>query len=103
VRGSTLRAAWTRVTRLTAAYQVDRQPETIFIRWAHPYDRCPACGYDLDAHSRAAAVAEAQAADGAGAPPRRVIFYGVDDLESCPTCGVIMPNGDECAGTGARA
>jgi len=45
------------VTRLAATYQVDRQPETIFIRWAHPYDRCPACGYDLDAHRRAGARA----------------------------------------------
>ena len=34
-------------------------------------------------------VATAQAADGAGAPPRREICYGLDDLESCPACGVV--------------
>jgi hypothetical protein len=59
MRGSTLRAAWTRVTSLAAAYQVQWEPETIFIHWTHPYDRCPACGYDLDSHSRAASVAKA--------------------------------------------
>jgi hypothetical protein len=35
--------------------------------------------------------------------PRRVVFYGIGDLDTCKACGVVLPDGDERTGTGGRA
>lgn len=86
LRGSSLRTIRNRVDRLSAACKMEQEPEILFIQWIHPHEHCPFCGYDLDAHSRAAALADAQAAEGPDAPPRGTVLCWVERLDACPAC-----------------
>ena len=68
------------------AIETQAHPGTLYMRWIHPFDACPFCGYDLDGHCRAAALASARRRDGPGAPPPRVVFYRIGDVKACPAC-----------------
>ena len=79
----TLRA---RVERLAADWSPP--PQTVFICHELPsVERCPACHYDLMAHAKAAAWAEA--VKGGDRPPP---FVHVEPEHlTCPRCGAALP------------
>ena len=64
-------------------------PETVFICDELPsVERCPACTYDLMAHARAAAWADA--IKGRDHPPA---FVHVEpERLTCPRCGAMLPS-----------
>ena len=84
MRGPSLRTIRNRVDRLSAECQVHREP--IFLHWMDGYEQCPSCGYDLGAHSRAAALAGVQDDCGLGVPAPTFIWYSLSNLATCPAC-----------------
>ena len=80
-----------RVERLASTWPTS-QPETVFVHWIQRFERCPACAYDLDAHARAAALAEAVEGHAPGEYPPTLVFYGTDGLTTCPRCGAPLPS-----------
>src|ERR1019366_321771 len=97
MRGANLRAILNRVDRLVAETQA--HPGTLYMRWIHSFDACPFCGYDLDGHCGAAALATARMRARPGAPPPRVVFYSVRDLKACPACARALPDDGEPPGS----
>ena len=79
-----------RVERLASAWPMPS--ETVFVSWVSPYERCPACGCDLDGAAQAAALAQAvEGRDPRDLPPP-VVFYAIDELTTCPRCGARLPS-----------
>ena len=78
----TLRA---RVERLAADWSPP--PQTIVICHEQGSERCPACAYDLEAHARAAAWADA--VKGRDRPPPFV--HVLPEKLTCPRCGAALP------------
>ena len=97
MRGSSLRTILNRVDRLVAETHADY--ETLCLHWINPYETCPNCGYDLNGHCCAAALARARERAGPGAPPPRVVFYSVRDLKACPACARALPDDGEPPGS----
>jgi len=64
----------------------------VFVHWIHPHDRCPSCAYDLDAHARAAALAEAVKGRDARELPPPLVFFWTGSLTTCPRCGATLPS-----------
>ena len=89
MRGSTLRTIRNRVDRLAAECLVDREP--ILVHWMDGYERCPSCGYDLNAHSSTAALAEVQERNGPAAAAPIFIWFSTAGLDACPACGGALP------------
>ena len=74
-----------RVERLACDWPT--APETVFLHWIHPIERCQACACDLVAHAQAAALADAvQRRDPRDLPPP-LVFFWTGDLTMCPRCG----------------
>jgi hypothetical protein len=77
-----------RVERLASDWPTS--PETTFVSWMHPIERCPAC--DLVAHAQTAALAEAvEGRDPRDLPPP-LVFFWTGDLTTCPRCGAPLPS-----------
>ena len=75
-----------RVERLAADWSTS--PESVFICHEQSVERCPVCHYDLMAHARAAAWAEA--VKGRDRPPP---FVHVEPEHlTCPRCGATLPS-----------
>ena len=79
-----LRSIRARVERLASDWS---PPPTVFICHELSVERCPACHYDLMAHARAAAWAEA--VQGRDYPPPFV--HVLPEPLTCPRCGVTLP------------
>ena len=77
-----------RVERLASVWPTS--PKTTFITWFPPFTRCPSCNCDLEAHARAAALAEAVKGRDPGEPPPCLVFYWTGDLTMCPRCGAAL-------------
>jgi hypothetical protein len=91
MRQTSLQAIRSRVERLAQACGTTNE-EPFVVRWGTPYDNCPGCGYDLDAHACREAIADAEREDWPDSLPRRVIFYWWPKmLATCPRCGVSLP------------
>ena len=81
----TLRA---RVERLAADWSPP--PQTIVFYHELSDERCPACAYDLKAHARATAWAEAlKGRDPRDGPPAFV--HVLPEKLTCPRCGAALP------------
>ena len=79
-----------RVDRLASAWPLPSA--TVFVSWVSPYERCPACGCDLDGAAQAAALAQAvEGRDPRDLPPT-FVFYDIGDLTTCPQCGAPLPS-----------
>lgn len=79
-----------RVERLASTWPTS--PETVFVSWIHPFERCPACACDLVAHAQAAALADAvNGRDPCDRPPP-LAFFWTGDLTTCPHCGAPIPS-----------
>ena len=74
-----------RVERLASGWPPP--PQTVFICLEQSVERCPACTYELMAHARAAAWAEA--VQGRDYPPPFV--HVLPEPLTCPRCGVTLP------------
>ena len=90
MRGSSLSAIRARVERLVSAWP--SSPEPLFVSWVPPYERCPCCAADLEAHAQAAAFAEAVEGHAPREPPPKLVFYSIDELTTCPQCGTPLPS-----------
>lgn len=91
MKRASLPAIRSRVERLAREYDADAE-ETLIIHWLQPYDNCPTCGYDLDAHARDETVESARREEGPDAPTPRVLFYWWPRmLGACPRCGATLP------------
>ena len=100
MRGAALRTIQRRVDRLAADRQVGRK--FVLLHWTHPYEQCPSCGFDLDAHCSTAALAEAQAAGRMGAAAPAFIWYSTADVDACPGCGGALPPPGSSGGVSFR-
>jgi hypothetical protein len=90
MRQTRLQAIRSRVERLAQACGTT-DDEPLLVHWGNPYDTCPGCQYDLDAHACREAIAEAEREGGPDAPSRKVIFYWwPKTLTACPQCGVSL-------------
>jgi hypothetical protein len=79
-----------RVERLASDWPMS--PETVFVSWVHPIERCPVCSCDLVAHAQAAALAKAvEGRDPRDLPPP-LVWYSTDELTTCPRCGAPLPS-----------
>jgi hypothetical protein len=79
------------VDRLAEATGADDE-DVLIVHWLQPYDNCPSCGYNLDAHARDEALAKAREANASDAPARGVVFYWWPrSLSSCPNRGQVLP------------
>jgi hypothetical protein len=91
MKRTSLPAIRTRVERLARACGADA-PQTLIVHWVQPYDTCPACGYDLDAHARDEALEKARCEESPDARPCRVLtYYWPHTLGACPRCGASLP------------
>jgi uncharacterized protein (DUF983 family) len=91
MKRATLPAIRSRLDRLAREFGADAEA-TLVIHWLQPYDNCPTCGYDLDAHARDETVERARRKDGVEAGARRVLFYWWPQmLGACPHCGASLP------------
>jgi hypothetical protein len=78
----------TRVERLSGSLP---SPTPLIIHEQFRYERCPACGAELDAHAQATALAAAVAGQRPDDPPPAVVWYSTDALTTCPRCGAPLP------------
>ena len=90
MRNASLQAIRSRVERLAEAWKRDAQ-ELLFIRWRTPYDNCPGCGYDLDAHARNEALPKSATTAPDSAPQRVIFYWWPGTLKTCPRCGGELP------------
>lgn len=91
MRHSSLQSIRSRVERLADQYE-PKEPEVLLIHWKNPFDNCPECGCDLDAHARGQVLAKVQR-DG---DKRQIFFYWWPNmLDKCPDCGGPLPTGSK--------
>ena len=88
MRGVALGSIRTRVERLASGWPTSSEP--LFVHWIQPYEQCPSCAADLDGYAQAAAWARAVEGLAPGAPPPALVFYGTDELTTCPRSRVAL-------------
>ena len=85
-----LQAIRSRVERLAQACGT-ADAETLLNHRGNPYNKCSGCGYDVDAHAQAQAVADAQREDGPEATRKIIVYWWPMTLKVCPECGAELP------------